>query len=178
MASDIHRRGPSYFTRLNNIPEPEKSASEILGIPYDPQFEQYYENDYKDSGLTLPFSNYIGPGNSLNLGTPRTHPDHLAKKHDLDYAHASYRLAKEWITQERFEELIEEADAEFVNNNNPFTPQGAHAISGISAKQLVEKFTGQLYPGSKPDLTKYQEPTDDFDFHLLGKHERNKLEWI
>lgn len=168
-ASKEKIRGPSYFTKNPDAPIPEKSASSILGINYDPEFESYYEGDYKDSGYTLPWSKYIGPGNSLNLGEPETNPDHLAKLHDLRYAHASYRLSKQWIEQDRFKELISEADADFVNENNPWTPQGAHAISGISAKQLVEHFSGQLYPGSEPDQSTFKTVSDDFDFVPLGK---------
>lgn len=171
MPKSSSSRGPKYYTKNPSAPIPEKSASQILGIKYDPEFEQYYENDYDRSGYTLPFSSYIGPGNSLNLGEPRNNPDHLAKIHDLSYAHASYLLAKGEIQQDVFKHIIEVVDSNFVNNNNPFTPLGAHAISGITAKQLVEKVTGQLYPGSEPQLSDYQQPTEELDFVPLGKNE-------
>lgn len=172
MSRNGRGRGPSYFTRDNSVPEPEKTASELLGIPYDPQFEQYYEKDYNKSGFTLPFSKYIGPGNSLNLGAPKTDADQLARIHDLEYAHASYKLAKGEIDLNQFKELVSQADSDFIENNTLLTPHGAHAISGITAKKLIETITGQLYPGSEPNLEDYEEPID-FDFVPLGKHAEN-----
>lgn len=39
----------------------------------------------REKGLTLPGSNYIGPGNSLNKGKPTDRGDAIALQHDKDY---------------------------------------------------------------------------------------------
>jgi len=42
-------------------------------------------NAARGKGLTLPGSKYIGPGNSLNRGKPKSSADAAALQHDKDY---------------------------------------------------------------------------------------------
>lgn len=160
-------KGPTYHIIENN---PEKSVSEYLHIPYNADFEKYYENNISDIGLTLPGSKYIGPGNSLNLGEPITDADEAAKIHDLTYSFEHYKYSQGEISKEEFENNIRASDFKFIKRLDIFNPQSNWARSGLVAKQLAENLTGQIYPSSKQDIQKYNIPTDDIDFHLLGKN--------
>ena len=149
------KKGQQYFTRTQDTPAPENSASSILNIKYDPKFEQYYEKDYKNSGITLPFSKYIGPGNSLNLGEPKTDADQRAKLHDLKYAYFTYKYANKKINKSVYASLIDKADKEFIKDNDWYTPQGLSGILGIGAKQGAEGLLNQLYPSTQQDKSQF-----------------------
>lgn len=162
--------GPRYHTYTEN--KPEKSASEYLNTTYDPEFEYYYENSVGSSGVTLPYSKYIGPGNSLNLGEPKTEADRAAKIHDLTYSHEHYKYSKNITSENEYHEAIRKSDFDLIKRLDILNPQSNWARSGIAAKQLLENITGQIYPGSKQDLSKYEIPSDDIEFNLLGKHDK------
>jgi hypothetical protein len=159
--------GPRYHTYTSN---PEKSVSEYLKIPYNADLEKYYENSVGDSGITLPNSLYIGPGNSLNLGEPKTEADRAAKIHDLTYTNEHYKYSKGETTENEYHENIRTSDFDLIKRVDILNPQSNWARTGLAVKQLVENITGQIYPGSKKDLQKYEIPSDDIEFNLLGKH--------
>lgn len=161
--------GPRYHIYES---EPEKSVSEYLNIPYNADFEKFYENSVGDSGITLPGSKYIGPGNSLNLGEPKTEADLAAKIHDLTYAHEHYKYSNNKIDENTFHENIRSSDFDLIKRWDILNPQSNWARSGIAAKQLLENITGQIYPSSKKDKQKYELQSDDIEFNLLGKHEQ------
>lgn len=166
-------RGPSYFRKNPRAPTPELNYNQYLGHKsYDPKFAQYYENDYQNSGLTLPYSSYIGPGNSLNLGHPLTEADVAAKQHDLRYAWHSYKYSKGKITSEEFQKRVETADNQFLRANSWSSLQGFPAILGIGSKHFVEKLTGQLYPGKTQEHSQFQDPEidEDIEFTPLEKN--------
>jgi len=170
----------SYYTRDPNAPVPEKSASDYLGIPYDARFESYYESDYQNSGFTLPFSDYIGPKNSLNLGQPRTDADAAAKVHDLRYAHESYKYANGTTTKQEFTEAIEKADADFQTHNVWWSPHGFLGKSGIGLKTFVESVTGRIYPGSEQSKSQFDTIDELPEFIPLGKQclEHSTGKWL
>lgn len=157
-----------YHARDPNHPVPEKSASEYLNIPYDAEFEAWYESDFKKTGWTTPFLKYQGPGNSSNIGEPVTEGDFLAKVHDLRYAYASYLLSRQRITKQEFNDKIEYADAVFVDENSKYTPVGWIGRAGIGVKQFIEKawsFFGEehIYPGSNPQPEDYSAGDEDIE---------------
>lgn len=167
-------RGPKYYTRNPNNPVPEKSAASYLNLPYDAAFESFYESSHGQTGYTLPFSDYIGPGNSLNQGPPRSESDENAKVHDIEYAYASYLLANNKISKNEFYNQIGAADADLVEKAPWYTPLGIHTQTGISLKAVGESIFGQLYPGSEPEKSTFETQTDDFDFVPLGKRCQNE----
>lgn len=154
-----------YWLRNPAHPIPEMGASEYLGVPYDAKFEAWYESDFKSSGYTVPFLRYEGPGNSTNLGQPKTYADYISKLHDLRYAYASY-LAKEGrISKETFDERITHADAEFVKEQS-WWPDGVIGKAGITAKMAFENviswFGGEKhqYPGN-PESENFETTNDE-----------------
>lgn len=163
-----NRKGPSYYTRNPDAPIPENSAAFYLGLKhYDSKFESYYENDYQNSGITLPLSRYIGPGNSANLGEPKTGADVAAKRHDLRYAHAAYRFSNKRVTQAQYNKLIDKADSQFQSENVLYSPHGIIGKGGIGLKQLLETATGQLYPGNNPHKSQFETAPEPHDFVAL-----------
>ena len=157
-----------YHARNPDHPVPERSASEYLNIPYDAEFEAWYESDFKKTGWTTPFLKYQGPGNSTNIGEPVTEGDFLAKVHDLRYAHASYLLSRQRITKQEFNDKIEYADAVFVDENSKYTPVGWIGRAGIGVKQFIEKgwsYFGEehIYPGSDPQIEDYSAGDEEID---------------
>jgi len=164
-----------YWLRNPAHPIPEMGASEYLGVPYDAKFEAWYESDFKNSGYTVPFLKYEGPGNSTNLGPPKTYADYISKLHDLRYAYASY-LAKEGkIDKATFDERITYADAEFVKEQS-WWPDGVIGKAGITTKMLFEKvvnlFGGEKhqYPGN-PESENFEtsineEPSEVYNLNM------------
>lgn len=155
-----------YFARNPNHPIPEMSASEYLGVPYDAEFEAWYENDFKNNGYTMPFLRYMGPGNSTNRGEPVNYADYLSKLHDLRYAYASFLAKNKRITKEQYEDRVNYADHEFVKDQSSWDPQGIIAKAGIGGKMMFEKvielFGGEShqYPGN-PENEDFSTPLDE-----------------
>ena len=164
-----------YFLFNPSNPVPEKSASQYLSIPYDPQFEAWYEGDYKNTGYTTPGLLYQGPKNSTNIGVPRTDGDYLAKVHDLRYAHAAYLYAHERINKEQFHSKITYADDTFVEQNSRITPVGLIGRIGINVKQFAEfvysSFGGEkhIYPGTST-VEDFDTNQQQFDFEPLKEN--------
>lgn len=100
--------------------------------------------------MRLPFHKYLGPGNSLNEGTPVNAADSIAHDHDFSYE------------QDVSRNNIRSADSDairlftdnFVSNlNNPWEsiPSAIGAI-GLTAKKYFEDTFGQVYPA--PDASR------------------------
>lgn len=140
-------------------PWPELGAFEYLNIPYDAEFEAWYESDFKNTGWTTPYMKYQGPGNSTNLGAPVSESDFLAKVHDLRYSYAIYQLQKKVITEQQFNERIDYADAKFVYDNPKYTPVGLLGTAGIGAKMIAEMAYSAL-GGDKHIYPKKNTPMD------------------
>lgn len=154
-----------YFTRNPNHPVPEMSASDYLGIPYNAEFEAWYESDFKSSGYTVPFLRYEGPGNSTNLGEPKTYADYISKLHDLRYAYASYMAKTKQIDKKTFDERISLADSEFVSEQSWY-PDGIIGKVGIGGKMAFENVLSWFgadehqYPGN-PEEENFSSGIDD-----------------
>lgn len=121
-------------------------AADILDHEVDRKFEELYWQNKGKRGFVLPGHKYEGPGNSLNNGTPTNEMDAFARKHDLQYAWASYLLANKRIDKPTFDAKIHAADEELASNANLTSLDGIAASIGIRAKKFVEHFTGLLYP--------------------------------
>nr|QJI53472.1 MAG: hypothetical protein [Riboviria sp.] len=123
-------------------------ASDILDHEVDRKFEELYWQNKGKRGFVLPGHKYEGPGNSLNSGIPSNEMDAFARKHDLQYAWASYLLANKRIDQPTFEAKIHAADEELAINANLTSLDGIAANLGMRVKKFVEHFTGLLYPST------------------------------
>lgn len=151
-----------YWTRNPNHPIPnDGSASDYLGIPYDAEFEAWYESDFKGRGWVLPFMRYEGPSNPTNAGEPVSYGDYVSKVHDLRYAYASFLKVKGKISKEQFHERITFADEDFKKEQSNFTAPGIIGQLGIQLKNIGEYFWNKLggeehiYPG-EPMETDFQ----------------------
>lgn len=109
------------------------------------------------SGVTLPGTDYVGPGNKIHIDAPRSEVDAIAKDHDVAYdraPHISATAHPDYKKQEleRFKQHIANADAEAIEK---FTKhwekdknwQAFVAKYGLEAKQWIESVIGHpLYP--------------------------------
>lgn len=98
-------------------------------------------------GLTVPGYKYLGPGNSLNRGTPNNNIDEDAKEHDEAYNKA--KTSQE--VSEADKKFISKAGDHIVNSINQKesisnTIGGVIGAVGIGLKSAVEKHTGVIYP--------------------------------
>ena len=116
-------------------PKPSQTTSQKLLVN-----DSYKLPNQGASGHTLPFSQNIGPGNSL--GDPRSKADEIALGHDLHYQDAKsdqhiYEADKEAISH-----FVHEA----ITGDNPVSNlQAAIGAVGLGVKHGVEKVTGVLY---------------------------------
>lgn len=86
--------------------------------------------------ILWPGHNYMGPGNPLENGQPTTHADNIARDHDYAYAHT-------W-TEDHIKQADDRAKNQFLEH--PTEVSSLVGYTGIALKNLVEKFTGTLYP--------------------------------
>lgn len=144
------------------VDEARERLKEILGRDVSTEFVEWYRQDNKPGGFTTPFLKYQGPGNPTNIGDPVNQADAYAQKHDLQYAHASYRLWKGKITQEQFQKRIAKIDQEFLKSNamnitgsmNPLEQVSSMiGTVGIGVKHVGESIFGQQYPSTDPEKT-------------------------
>jgi len=110
---------------------------------------QAFNVDTKNTGYTLPGTNYEGPGNSVNRGLPRGHADTVAEKHDAQYFDLEYRYGHGDISQKIFEDEISNSDREAIREFNSGNTFGdVLGKDGLTIKHGVEKVTGQIYPST------------------------------
>lgn len=105
----------------------------------------------QDKGLTLPGSDYIGPGNPINIDAPRNNADALAKEHDIQYTDIIARAQNGIIQRAQFIQEILNSDAKysdyFMKDWNTHKDWNALiAAYGLKFKNLIEKKTGVIYP--------------------------------
>lgn len=97
---------------------------------------------YKKTGaLTFPGSNYIGPGNQLDMGKPTSKADRLAYVHDHHYSELEKKGVNPYFT-------FNEADRQMLKNNDATTKHGMAVALGINAKRI---FKNDYTPVSKVD---------------------------
>jgi len=95
------------------------------------------------AGLTLPFSNNIGPGNSIQPALTRA--DSIAAGHDLHYQEA--KGPQHVLSADR--EAISHFAYETVNPEHPISQlQASIGLLGLGAKHTLESLTGKVYYGN------------------------------
>lgn len=124
------------------------------GIAYGGYKLYQYETNKEAPGVTLPLHKYLGPGNSVNQGTPYNDIDDDARLHDLAYSEAKEEIdiqkADEVFIKRTGDHLIEG-----INYKNYFeTPLGAGVgLLGIGTKYNIEKEIGVKYPQMSGSLS-------------------------
>ena len=168
MPRGVGHRPPEYyghegFKWKDDLP-PDYTAEELRsylpGKNVGTKFIEWYRQDVKGRGMTVPFMKYSGPGNPTNIGEPVNEADKFAKIHDLEYAYAKFRHNKGLITDEQFKKEIDAADIKFMKSNgwnvtSSMDPreQLASIIGGlgIGVKYGAESAVGQIYPSLEQD---------------------------
>lgn len=93
-------------------------------------------------GIVLPFSNNIGPGNSIQPA--RTRADFIAQGHDIHYKDA--KKDSDVLSADR--EAISQFVHEVIYPENPISQlQAAVGAIGLGVKHGVESLTGKVYYG-------------------------------
>lgn len=108
-------------------------------------------NRLKEKGATLPGSDYVGPGNDVNIDAPRHASDAIAKEHDVGYSDLIRRGHAGQLSEQEFAEGIDfldkEAIAKFAENfHNSGEWHSFVGRWGLWIKNRVEEITGPLYP--------------------------------
>lgn len=106
---------------------------------------------YKDKGAVLPGTDYVGPGNPINIDAPRHASDVIAKEHDIGYDDIIKKARAGNLTEQEFAAHIEQLDndaiAKFAEN---FRTSGEWQSFvgrwGLYFKNRIERVTGPLYP--------------------------------
>lgn len=96
------------------------------------------------SGVQVPGTHYVGPGNPLNSGTPTSGVDSDAREHDISYSHPNTDIsASDSRAINQFGDHVAESHLD-----------GAGIIGyiGLQGKKAIEKHTGQLYPSRQRKL--------------------------
>jgi hypothetical protein len=108
-------------------------------------------NALRGKGLVLPGSRYIGPGNSLNAGTPTSSADAAARLHDLDYDN----YLKHGVKAKKLYFGFSDADARLMKRSDVTTPDGLATYSGMLLKKVGHKIglTGKRIHDPKPSLS-------------------------
>jgi hypothetical protein len=138
---------PVYAKEHNISINQHVPLDEILGHSVDEQFVQQYNQDIDKRGWVLPTDRYIGPGNSLNRGTPQSEADRIAQQHDLEYAweQHEYQIGEE--TKEEAEKHISESDTRAINKfSHSGTLGSIIGHDGLQIKKGFEKVVGHTYP--------------------------------
>nr|QTZ83184.1 MAG: structural protein VP1 [Periparus ater ambidensovirus] len=95
-----------------------------------------------NGGIVLPFSNNIGPGNSLQPA--RTRADFIAQGHDIHYQDA--KKNSDVLSADR--EAIGQFVHEIINPENPVSQlQAAVGAFGLGVKHGIETLTGKVFYG-------------------------------
>ena len=89
----------------------------------------------KGKGLTLPGSNYIGPGNPLHSGKPKSKADAAARLHDIDYD----RLLKKGVKPSKLYFGFSKADERLMKRSDITTPDGLATYGGMALKKGLYK---------------------------------------
>lgn len=94
-------------------------------------------NAARGKGLVLPGSKYIGPGNSLNRGKPKSKADAAALQHDKDYD-ATIKKHGNKIKKKLYLGFSD-ADQRLMNRSDITTPDGLATWGGMAIKKAGYK---------------------------------------
>ncbi|XP_046986903.1 uncharacterized protein LOC124562658 [Schistocerca americana] len=106
----------------------------------------------QNKGYTLPGSDYVGPGNPINIGAPRSGADAIAKEHDVGYDNLLKEARERPFTEEEFRQRVQQLDAKAIID---FAIDWSHTRNwhsfvgkyGLKLKTAVEQRIGKtLYP--------------------------------
>jgi hypothetical protein len=89
----------------------------------------------RGKGLILPGSKYIGPGNAMNKGKPRSSADAAAYRHDMAYD----KLLKKGYSKKKVYGGFSDADQRLMHDSDVTTPDGLATYLGMSAKKGLYK---------------------------------------
>ena len=103
------------------------------------------------SGVTLPGSDYIGPGNPINIDAPRHEADAIAKEHDVAYQRLIEDARINPHTHREFRERVALLDQAAIDAfHKDYIETGSfHSLFakyGLKVKQFAEKRVGSIYP--------------------------------
>lgn len=105
----------------------------------------------RDSGYTLPGTEYVGPGNPIKEGPARHGTDQVARDHDIGYRDViANAKAGKW-SEATFRSAIRALDVEaseafWREYNTEGKWQALVGNLGLRAKVLAEDVVGQIYP--------------------------------
>jgi hypothetical protein len=106
-----------------------------------------------DKGLVLPNSEYIGPGNPVNVGAAKNPAEQTAKEHDINYTNLIQYAKTHQLTQQEFTDKVHHLDQSAINSfENDWKSTGNWnafiAKYGLTFKTAVERVYGKaIYPG-------------------------------
>uniref|UniRef100_A0AB74ULL9 Structural protein n=1 Tax=Scindoambidensovirus sp. TaxID=2809839 RepID=A0AB74ULL9_9VIRU len=104
-------------------------------------------NRLKEKGAVLPGTDYVGPGNPINIDAPRHEADAIAKEHDVGYAEVSKEQKYEKFAAS-IRRLDEHARLQFAKDwEHAGRWQSLVGKYGLQAKNLIEDILGHpIYP--------------------------------
>ncbi|AGZ03695.1 VP1 [Solenopsis invicta densovirus] len=102
-------------------------------------------------GVTLPGSDYIGPGNKIGIDAPRSAADQIGKFHDITYAELLEAARRGVITKKEFLYGINHTDKKHADLfDKEWKESGSWQAFigkyGLNFKNYIEEKTGVLYP--------------------------------
>nr|UCS96330.1 MAG: VP1 [Parvoviridae sp.] len=105
----------------------------------------------KKEGITLPGTDYVGPGNPINIDAPRHNLDAIAKEHDVEYDRLLRYAQLTDLSPGQFKDLVSKADSKAIEAfHKDFEQSGDWrsfiAKHGLRIKQRLEDHIGSIYP--------------------------------
>ena len=94
---------------------------------------KFLRQGIKGEGWVLPGSKYIGPGNRLDLGKPKSSADAAAFKHDLAYD----RYLKQGHSKKKVYAGYSDADHRLMKESDVTTPHGLATYLGMLPKKAA-----------------------------------------
>ena len=127
----LARKGKRAYRKASDIYKVYKAGKYTVkkGLKNSPQVALKY---MKTGAMTYPGSRYIGPGNKLDMGRPKTYGDHLAYIHDHQYDELLKKGANPYGTFNR-------ADRQLLKKADPRKKDQAPVYWGMQLKKLFQK---------------------------------------
>lgn len=105
----------------------------------------------KNKGAVLPGTDYVGPGNPINIDAPRSAVDVIAKEHDIGYQDFQNRAERGDISEQEFVEGIDFLDNVAIQQFAERFQTGGEWQAflgrwGLWLKNRIERVTGPIYP--------------------------------
>lgn len=109
-------------------------------------------NRIKSKGAVLPGTDYVGPGNPINIDAPRSAVDVIAKEHDIGYQDTEDRVAKGELSEDEFVRQIDFLDNRAIEQFAEQFKTGGEWQAflgkyGLWLKNRIERVLGRpIYP--------------------------------